>query len=197
MRTRLLALVPLAVLALSTAGHAAPTKVPQVVDPKGDAPSGASQDVLSVLYTTAGTGTGKAYRPTKVVVTMTLAGPAAGPGYTYEAQAMTDTCGEVTFTAEPGTPYGSVTGLNGWVEWGDCTVGDDSDVELITAALKGSTIVWTVGIKASPLEVGTVFTDFVARVDPSNPLVPFPSSLTGTELGLLDAASGKGSWKVG
>lgn len=195
MRKRLLVLVPILAVALAGPGQAAPTKVPQVQDAKGDAVSGASQDIVSVLYTTAGTGSGRSYRPTKLIVTMTLAGPPSGPGYTYEAQASTDTCGDVTFAAEPGTPYEGVTGLNGWAIWGDCTVGD-SAYELMTASLKGSTIVWTLGLKASPLEVGTVFSDFVARVDPSNPLIPLPSQDTGTDLGLLDIATGKGPWKV-
>lgn len=199
MRTRLLVLAPLLGLALAAApGHAAPTSVPQIKDAAGDAvaPS-AAYDVVSVLWTTAGKGSGKSYSPKSLVVTMTLAGPpSTDPGVTYEVEATTDTCGDVMFTMEPGTPYESVTGLNGWADWGDCTVGDSS-VELLTVKTKGSSIIWTYGLKASPLELKTVFSDFRARVDPSNPAVPFPSNTTGTELGLFDAASGTGTWKVG
>lgn len=199
MRTRLLVLAPLLGLALTaTPGSAAPTKVPQIKDATGDAvaPS-AAYDVVSVLWTTAGKGSGKSYSPKSLVVTMTLAGPpSTDPGVTYEVEATTDTCGDVMFTMEPGTPYESVTGLNGWADWGDCTVGDSS-VELLTVKTKGSSIIWTYGLKASPLELSTVFSDFRARVDPSNPAVPFPSNTTGTELGLFDAASGDGTWKVG
>ena len=199
MRTRLLVLAPLLGLALTaTPGAAAPTKVPQIKDDTGDAvaPS-AAYDLVSVLWTTAGKGSGKSYSPKSLVVTMTLAGPpATDPGVTYEVEATSDTCGDVTFTMEPGTPYESVTGLNGWVDWGTCTVGDSS-VELLTVKTKGSSIIWTYGLKASPLELSTVFSDFRARIDPSNPAVPFPSSTTGTELGLFDAGTGDGTWKVG
>lgn len=199
MRTRLLVLAPLVGLALTaTPGSAAPTAVPQIKDAAGDAvaPS-AAYDVVSVLWTTAGKGSGRSYSPKSLVVTMTLAGPpATDPGVTYEVEATTSTCGDVTFTMEPGTPYESVTGLNGWVDWGECTVGDSS-VELLTVKTKGSSIIWTYGLKASPLELSTVFSDFRARVDPANPAVPFPSSTTGTELGLLDAGTGTGTWKVG
>lgn len=199
MRNRLLVLVPLLGLALTAApGSAAPTKVPQVEDPAGDAvPPEPGLDIRSVLWTTTGKGSGKAYSPKSLVVTMTLDGPVrTDPGVTYEVEAATDTCGDVLFTMEPGTPYESLTGLNGWADWGECVVGDSS-VELLTVKTKGSSIIWTYSIKASPLEVGTVFTDFRARVDPSNPVVPFPSSTTGTELGLIDAGTGDGEWVLG
>ena len=199
MRTRLLVLVPLLGLALTaTPGAAAPTKVPQIQDASGDAiPPEPGLDIASVLWTTAGKGSGKSYSPKSLVVTMTMDGPVRmEPGTTYEVEAATSSCGDVTFTMEPGTPYESLTGLNGWADWGSCMVGD-SGVELLTVKVKGSSIIWTYGIKASPLELGTVFTDFRARVDPSNPVVPFPSSTTGTELGLIDAGTGDGKWVLG
>lgn len=198
MRIRLLALTTLTGLALATAGHAAPTTEPQVEDPAGDAVGGrAGTDIVSVLYTTEGTGKGKSYTPKKLVVTLTLAGPAVtDPGFTYEVEASTDTCGDVAFTFEPGTPYEGVTGRNGWAVWGDCTVGDGA-YELLTVKTKGDSVIWTFSLKATPLEIGTVFEDFRARVDPTVPVVPLPSSETGTELGLIDGATGDGTWKVG
>lgn len=198
MRIRLLALVPLAALALMTPGHAAPTTEPQVEDPAGDAVGGqAGTDIVSVLYTTEGKGTGKAYAPKKLVVTLTLAGQVVtDPGFTYEVEATTDTCGDVAFTFEPGTPYEGVTGRNGWALWGSCKVADSS-YELLTVKADGSTVIWTFNLKATPLEIGTVFEDFRARVDPTVPVVPLPSSETHTELGLIDGATGDGTWKVG
>lgn len=198
MRIRLLALTAITGVALATAGHAAPTKTPQVEDPAGDAITGQpGADIVSVLYTTEGNGSGKAYVPKKLVVTLTLAGEVVtDPGYTYEVEAMTDTCGDVAFTFEPGTPYEDVTGLNGWAVWGSCTVGDSS-YELLTVKTKGSTVIWTFNLKATPLEIGTVLEDFRARVDPTVPVVPLPSSDTQTELGLVDGATGDGTWTVG
>ena len=199
MRARWLVIIPLLLALVATAGHAAPTKVPQVKDPVGDSVAPRpGVDIVSVLYTTTGTGSGKKYVPKKFIVTMTLAGPAeAGPGLTYEVEAATDRCGDVSFTYEPGTPYGAATGRNGWAEWGNCLATDGTEsVELLAATANGNKVSWEFSLKATDLKVGTVFTDFRARVDPSNPAVPFPSSLTQTELGLIDAATGKGPWKL-
>lgn len=194
-RTRVaLALVPLLGLALATQGHAAPAKAPQIKDAKGDAVTAqGDNDIVSVIWTTTGKGSGKAYVPKQLVVTMTLAAPPSKvPLFTYEAEAATTTCGDVAFSMQDGSPYTSVTGLNGWADWGDCEEG----VELLTTQVKGSAITWAFSLKAVPTKVGTVFSDFRARIDPTNPAVPLPSNTTGTELGLIDSATGTGSWKV-
>ncbi|HVE98343.1 MAG TPA: hypothetical protein VNA12_04110 [Mycobacteriales bacterium] len=194
-----LIVVPCTLVALALPGHAA--QAPQISDAKGDAIGAqASMDVVSGTFATTGTGSGRRYRPTKLVVTLELAAPpSAGPGLTYEIGATTSTCGDVVFTYEPGTPYGALTGLHGWADWGDCVLGDDSAVELLAPKVAGSTISWSFGLKAAPkgLKVGSVFSEFVARVDPSNPVVPFPSSATRTDLGLVDKGTGTGTWKMG
>ncbi len=64
MRIRWLVLGPLVGLALATAGHVAPAKVPQVKDPAGDAVGAQSgTDIVSVLYTTARRAAGRATSP--------------------------------------------------------------------------------------------------------------------------------------
>lgn len=199
MRTRWLALAPLAGIALAAAAHAGPTKVPQIKDPTGDAVGmQAGTDIVSVLFTTAGKGAGKHYLPKVFSVTMTLAGPAlSGPGITYEVDAMTSTCGAVSFTYEPGTPYERITGLNGWADWGSCdNQAGTGHFELLAVAVDGKKVTWEFVLKATGLKVGTVFSKFAARVDPSNPALPLPSSATGTQLGLIDAATGPGSWRL-
>lgn len=184
------------VAALALPGHAA-GPAPQIADASGDAavPQG-SVDIVSGTFATSGLGKGKDYRPTKLIVSMTLAeAPNAGPGLTFEIGATTSTCGDVLFTYEPGTPYSAVVGVNGWADWGDC-----GEAVLLMPKVTGNTITWSFGLKQVPkgLKVGTVFSDFVARVDPSNPVVPFPSNvLPGMSLGLIDAATGDGSWKLG
>jgi hypothetical protein len=194
-----LALVPLLGVALATTGHAAPVKVPQVKDATGDAVTQqADNDIVSVLWTTTGKGSGKAYVPKQLVVTLTLAAPPSSvPAFTYEVEATTDTCGDVLFTLEQGTPYQDVTGLNGWAQWGDCVLADDSNIELLTAKVSGKTVTWAFSLKAIPVKLGSVFSDFQARVDPSNPAIPLPSNSQGGELGLIDAATGTGTWKLG
>jgi hypothetical protein len=197
---RWLLLTPLLGLALATSSLAAPTKVPQIKDASGDSTGSQSgTDIVSVLYTTNGPGSGKAYRPKQLTVTMKTAGPVLQQaGLTYEVEASTSTCGDVTFTFEPGSPYSSALGVNGWADWGTCTGSDgESAVELLTVTVNGNSIEWAFGLKSTPLKVGTAFSDFRARIDPSNPAVPLPSSATGTELGLIDSATGSGTWKVG
>jgi hypothetical protein len=203
MRKRLLALAPLVSgLVLATTAYAGPTTTPQIKDPAGDAVGARpGMDITSVLFTTAGTGTGKAYVPKTFLVTMTLAGPVeAGPGLTYEVDAKSDTCGDLSFTYEPGTPYGQAFGPNGWAIWGTCsnTAGDGS-VELMNVTAQGNKIVWEFGMKAISLKRGASLKDFVARVDPTNPVLPYPShgdaGMTG--LGLIDTAKGSGTWKLG
>ncbi len=186
--------VPLTLGALALPGNAATP--PQIEDASGDQliPQ-ASFDIVSGLFTTTGQGKGKSYKPTKFVVSLTLAAPpSAGPGVTYEIGASTSTCGDVLFTYEPGTPYSAVVGVNGWADWGDC-----GDAVLLTPKVAGSTITWSFGMKQiAGMKVGTVFSGFVARVDPSNPVVPFPSNaIPGTGPGLIDKATGDGTWKLG
>jgi hypothetical protein len=197
---RWLLLSPLLGIALAGSSLAAPTKVPQIKDATGDsAGSQSGTDIASVLFSTTGPGSGMAYRPKQLTITMRTAGPVLQQaGLTYEVEAKTAACGDITFTYEPGTPYESVTGVNGWALWGSCPGSDgESTIELVTVTVSGNAIEWAFGLKATPLKVGTVLTDFRARIDPSNPVVPFPSSETGTELGLIDSATGSGSWKVG
>ena len=201
-RSRLaLLLSPVLGVALATSSLGAPTKAPQVKDAKGDAVGPrAGTDVVSALWSTQGRGSGRSYVPKTLTVTLTLAGPVeTAPGTQYEVEAKTDTCGDVLFTHTSGTPYGDLTGLTGWAVWGDCVGSDgESAVELITPTVEGSTIRWEFSLKAAPVKVGTTFRDFQARVDPSNPALPYPSKGGGPGFGpgLIDAATGSGPWKL-
>ncbi|HEV2890501.1 MAG TPA: hypothetical protein VGX28_09000 [Frankiaceae bacterium] len=198
-RALLLAAFLAAVTALPSSA-AAPK--PQVTDPKGDA-LGAQPgaDLASVTFATTGTGSGRAYVAKKLVVTMAMAGDViTTPGLTYEISTETSSCGRVTLSAQQGSPYSQVTHLNGWADWGDCMSRADatSNVELLTAAVKGNTITWSFSLKMLPKElaVRTSFTTFEARIDPTNPVIPFPSSATQTENGLVDVATSDVVWKM-
>ena len=202
LRRPALLLAALLVAATQMPSHAAAK--PQIVDAKGDAVGGqAGTDIVSATYATTGTGKGRSYVAKKLVVTMTLAGDViTQPGLTYELSANTTTCGVVTFSSQNGSPYTAVTSLNGWADWGDCTKpssNGDSAVELLTVAVKGNTLTWSMPIKMLPkgMKLGTVFSDFEGRVDPTNPAIPFPSNTTGTEMGLIDIGTGTGTWKLG
>jgi hypothetical protein len=193
--------VPAVALGLLLAGtaNAAPTKVPQIKDPAGDAAGAqAGTDIVSVLFTTAGKGSGKGYVPKTFSVTMTLAGPAlSGPGLTYEVHATTTTCGDIAFTYEPGTAYEKATGLSGWADWGSCdNQAGDGSIELLTVETAGNKVVWEFGYKAIGLKAGAVLSNMKAYVDPSNPAVPFPASENGGPFGVIDVATGAGSWTL-
>ena len=134
---RWLFLTPLLGIALATSSLAAPTKVPQIKDATGDSVGSQSgTDIVSVLFSTAGLGTGRAYRPKQFKVTMKTAGPVLKQaGLTYEVEAKSSTCGDITFTFEPGSPYASALGVSGWAMWGSCP-GSDGESTI-------SPIVWT------------------------------------------------------
>lgn len=202
LRRSALVLAALLVAATQNPSNAAAPK-PQIVDPAGDAVGmQGGADIVSVTYATTGVGSGRAYVPKKLVITMTTAADVfTTPGLTYEVSAMTTSCDVVTFSAQQGTPYSAVVGVNGWAEWGSCTkptTDGDSSVELITVVAKGKTLTWSYSIKMLPkdLKIGTAFSDFEARVDPTNPVVPFPSSLTSTDRGLVDIGTGNVTWKL-
>ncbi|HEX8004093.1 MAG TPA: hypothetical protein VF519_15500 [Mycobacteriales bacterium] len=198
-RAILLAGLVAATAATSATPSTAAAPKPQISDPKGDA-IGAQPgaDLVSVTYATTGVGSGRRYVPKKLVVTMTMAGDViTQPGLTYEVEAMTSACDLVTFSAQQGSPYSSVTGVNGWAEWGSCA-GAGGDIELITVKAAGNTLTWSFPLKMIPkdLTVGTTFSDFAARIDPTNPAIPFPSSQTRTKLGLVDAGAGDVTWTL-
>lgn len=187
MRRAVLALLaPLLLLGSVHADAAAPK--PQVVDPVGDAVGTKAQDIASVLFRTVGPAKSRT-----LFVTMTMGGNVVqeAPVLNYEVDAHVS-CGDVSFSFSPGTPYEAVTSLNGWVT---SSCGGDS-LELVTVTVQGSTITWELPLDSTVFKKGTAFTDFEARVDPTQPAVPFPSSTTGTTLGLVDIAKAAGPWKL-
>ena len=83
MRTVATAVAAIAALSFMPAAGAAPK--PQIVDATGDAAAGAGYDIVSALFTTAGTsakaGRKTVYTPTKLVVTVTYASTVPADAY--------------------------------------------------------------------------------------------------------------------
>jgi len=191
---RTLTVVPLVLAVLAAPSLAAPKAKPvppQIVDPKGDSLGGqAGFDILSVEYKTSGLGSGKAYVPKKLIVTLTLAGPPRTEGLVaYTMRAETDTCGRFIVKYTPGT---AVSGLIGdtYATFGSCAEG-----MFFPAKVKGSVVTFEFGLKATGIDRGTEVSDFIATVDLSDPaLGSFGSDIVSP--GLLDKASGKGTWLV-
>lgn len=187
MRLRCLALTltPALLLGVAQVGHAAAPK-PQIVDPVGDAVGTKAQDIASVLFRTVGKGRNKSLE-----VIMTLASDVQNVGaFNYEVDATSNTCGDLEFSMSPGTPYETVTGLNGWITTG-C-----GEQDLVHVDVQGRTITWSLPLDQALLKGNTVLKNFTARVDPAQPALPFPSSATATTLGLVDAAVGSKPWRL-
>jgi hypothetical protein len=185
-RTAVALLLPALLLPVAHARAAAKPK-PQVTDAGGDSLATKSQDIRSVQFRVLGTGGARA-----LVVTMTtwadVMPQVSLVNFEVDAKA---TCGDVSFSMSPGTPYEAVTGLNGWY-----STSCGGDVQELTAAqVSGPTITWTMPL-GKAFKKGTVFTDFEARIDPAQPALPFPSSATATTLGLVDKATSKGPWRL-
>ena len=191
MRTRLavLAVVPLLAVLSSTSG-AAPK--PQVVDAKGDAAGGqASLDIVSVAYTTTGIGTGKGYTPKKLVVTLTLAAPPSSPGVSYTVSADTDTCGVLESRFAPGNATASLIG-DTYATFGSC-----AESVFHFAKVKGNQVSFEYALKAIDLDRGTQLFDFRATVNVIDPaLGSLGTDANSATDGVLDTATGKGTWRV-
>lgn len=191
---RLLLAVPLLVGVLAAPGLAAPKPTPpQIVDPKGDATGGqAGHDIVSVDFKTTGVGTGKAYLPKKLVVTLTLAAaPQTQGAFSYNVDADTDSCGRLSVKYAPGNAIGGVIG-DTYATFGSCAEG-----VFFPAKVKGSVVTFDFALKSIGLDRGTEFSAFTASVDLSEPAgALFGTDSVTTTAGLLDKASGDGTWIV-
>ncbi len=194
MRSRLgLAAVPVALFLLATSGMAAaPKAVPQIVDAKGDSAAGQSSlDILSVQYSTTGTGSGPTYLPKKLIVALTLAGPPSTSGVvSYNVVADTDGCGLIDIRYAPGHAIGTVIG-DTYAKFGSC-----GESVFLPAKVKGSVVSFEFALKAVGIDRGTVFSDFTASVDPSDPAIAEVSTDGGPADGVGDKATGDGTWEV-
>ena len=171
---------------------AAPKPVPQISDPKGDSLAGqAPLDIVSVLYSTSGTGTGKGYLPKKLIVTLTLAGPPSTAGVvTYRVIADTDGCGLIDFRGAPGNATGTVIG-DTYARFGSC-----AEAIFFFPKVQGSVVTFEVGLKVAGIDRGTVFSDFLARVDVSDPVLAEVGTGNTPAAGVCDSATGDGTWIV-
>ncbi|HVE98347.1 MAG TPA: hypothetical protein VNA12_04130 [Mycobacteriales bacterium] len=193
-RAALVSVMVLLTATLSAAADAKPLPKPQIVDPKGDAAAGqGSLDIVSVQYSTTGSGSGKAYVPKKLVVALTLVAPPNTSGLVaYNLRAMTDTCSSIRLRYFPGTPLGGLVG-DSYAHFGSCS--PDGGM-FFNAKVKGSVVTMEFSLKATGLERGSELSEFRATVDASDPA----GALTaGSELvmpGLGDSGAGDGTWIV-
>ena len=196
MRLRLAVLSAAAAVGVvaSTAGAAGPVTTPQIVDPKGDAVGGqAPLDIVSVLFSTTGTGSGKRYVPKKLVLAITLAGaPNTSGAFAYNVETMTDTCSRIRFRYFPGTPIGGLVG-DSYANFGSCAT--DGGV-FLNAKVKGSVVTMEFALKGTGLERGSVLEEFRATVDVSDPAGALTAGSELVRPGIGDIGTGDGTWTI-
>lgn len=193
LRRAVLTCAAVALLAAAPAAIAKTVPKPQIVDPKGDSVAGqAALDIVSVQYSTTGTGAGKAYVPKKLIVALTLAGaPDKSGAVSYNLRAETDSCGVFRIKYSPGNVIGGLIG-DTYATFGSCAEG-----VFFPAKVKGSVVSFEFALKAIKIDRGTEFSAFTATVDASDPA----AALVGTDIfgataGLPDKASGDGTWVI-
>jgi hypothetical protein len=198
------ALVLAAAVAVAAAGAASAAPGPNTLvfkDAAGDnvSPSAAS-DITGVTFTTTGTGTGKAYQPKALVLTMSLSAPPSEDGTTiYEIDADLAGCGDFYVSWVPGSPL-----LDPSFNWADCGSEPDelgSTGTSFDAApeVKGNDIVWTMSLKGLPVPVktGIAFTGLNAYTDFVDPVTGIFGPKAITEEPLYDSAATDAKYVVG
>lgn len=198
-----------AVAALVAFAAPAEAKPFTYTDAKGDMPV-AGADIVSVTYATEGTTTSrrvggrtvKTYVPTRLVVTMALAGtPVQQPGFRYEVEAEVAGCGTFALAYAPGTVYAGLLGPSSlFVGCGGADpIGGDGQIIFPKFAVSGSKLVWTVTLKTLPKNVraGAVFSGLNASVDLVEPVLGVQGSEETGGPALLDSAASSATWKLG
>lgn len=180
MRRSLLALVTV----VTAAAFAAPADAKPFTfkDAKGDQPASAGLDIVGVTYATEGVVTTsrvrgrtvKTYEPTKLVVTMTMAGaPAQEPGVKYRVTSQVESCGDMTFTYTNGAGTGTLSFSQMSVGCGGPagTTGGDTLFLDPKFGVKGNKLIWSVPLKALPKNArkGALLYNFRAGVDATDP----------------------------
>ncbi len=170
-------------------------------DPTGDAVPSSAYDITSITFTTEGTYAGKgkkrSYRPTDLVITMTLAAPPSTvPGTLYEIDATTSKCGDLFVYYTPGVDGSGA--LFGCGSEPDATGSSSTGVDVVPT-VKDKTITWKMPFSSIPREVkpGSSISEFIGfstQVDPATGVIG-PYLLT-TDAN-YDNATGPGSYKIG
>lgn len=118
-------------------------------DPVGDSLAGKA-DIVSIQYSTTGTGSGKKYVPKAIVAKMTLAAPATTDGTTeYQVRFTVSDCGEYYMSYVPGTRIAGV------FAFADCGSPPDDTGSTSTSfdfspTVAGNSVTFRVNLKGLP-----------------------------------------------
>lgn len=202
---RLLALLTVAAaVAAATPAHAKPFTY---TDAK-DMPANAGLDIVGVTYRTEGITTVtkvrgkkvKTYEPTKLLVSMTMAGaPVDQAGIRYRAEAQVAECGSMVFTYAPALTGSVLATSMLTVGCGGAAGATGGDTLFLDPkfAIKGSTMTWTIPIKALPkvARAGALLYQLRSSVDVVEPVLGAlgPDDVTN---GLLDTAQSDEDWEL-
>jgi hypothetical protein len=203
---RLLALVTVAAAVASATPASA--KPYTYSDAKGDSPAGAALDIVGVTYSTegitsvrkVGRKSVRTYEPTKLVVTLALAGaPMQQPGIRYQVSSQVAECGAMTFTYAPALGDAALTTSDLSVGCGGPagTTGGDTLFLAPKLTIKGSKLIWSVPLKSLPkvARAGALHYGFTAGVDLVEPVL---ATLGPDDAGsaAFDTATTDGDWEV-
>lgn len=195
-----------ATLALAAPAQAKPFTY---TDPKGDVPAEAGLDIVGVTYATEGVTsvrkvgrkTVKTYEPTKLVVTLALAGaPLDQPGVKYRVEAQVSECGAMTFSYAPSLSSDVLASSQLVVGCGGAngTTGGDSLFLDPKFTVKGSTLTWSIPLKSLPkvARAGGLLYGLASSVDVAEPVL---GSLGPDDVGsaVIDTARSDADWEIG
>ncbi|HVF20931.1 MAG TPA: hypothetical protein VNA14_11925 [Mycobacteriales bacterium] len=200
-------LVIVTALTLGALALPAEAKAFTYTDPK-DMPADAGLDIVGVRYATEGTTstrkvgrrTVKKYEPTKLVVTMTMAGPVFNqPGVKYHLHAQAEGCGEMKFIYTPAAGKDVLTYSQFSLACGGApgALGGTTLFFAPQFAIKGNSLVWAVPLKALPKNVraGALLYGFKSSVDITDPAI---GALGPEDFGdgVLDKAKTDADWEI-
>ncbi len=185
------------------AGPKAPAPTTVITDPTGDARVlGSGYDLVAVTMVTKGKKVGKAYRPTDLLVTLTMAGPpTTQKGAALTVSMKTTACGNGSFmySYTPGATLGNgdlfVSGC------GTTTPGTSGLSEILSdvvPVVSGHTVTWDLPIAelGQDLPIGSTFSGFSASSDLNEPVFGIIGTGIFAGLASIDTASGSGTYKL-
>jgi hypothetical protein len=151
--------------------------------------------------TRVGRKTVKTYTPSKLVVSLTLAGaPMAQSGVRYQVSAEVSECGELTLTYAPTETSAVLSPTQASLGGGGAggTTGGDTLFPDPKFAIKGNTLTWSLPLKALPKQAraGALLYKMSAMTDLAEPVL---GALGPGDFGppVFDSATTDGDWEIG
>ncbi len=181
-----LAAAGLAVIGLVGSASAGATPVgakPLIVtDAAADSLGQPGDDIVQVTYNTAGTGSGKSYKPTSLTMSIKVKGAISTNGFlAYEFAGSIAGCGEFYIDLAPGAELGDVVGTS-------CADDDAADLSAGDLVIAGDTLTYTLPLSAFPgAKAGSKLDAAAVYTGSTDPVIGFAGPVPG--FGITDLAN--------